>query len=369
MKKILITGGPVYAYLDDVKIITNKFKGGLMLNMAKDFVTKYDDVEVIYMGSKTTTPNDYLGTPKFNIITHDGFQDYMDKVISMAADYDAVILGAAVANLIPFKKIEGKFPSHNYKPGELVPLIFQIAPRIIDMVKAVAPKTHLFGFKLLSDVPREELIKAAYGVLLDSHATTVFANNSNNLGTVYAVTKEGTNLKIKRDNIIDWVYEHLNDEYYQTMLNSITTDTPDALIADTKEKFKIILDRCIFKPTEKGLLLGTAAMRCGEGFLTTMRGKKDINDIVYVTGVDHENLKVHVYGNKKATLNAPLLDYIFKNNPEVQVIVHEHTLIKKQGVPLLSYAPAGTKRDSIRNSEYIKGTFNIHGHGSFFFLV
>jgi phosphopantothenoylcysteine synthetase/decarboxylase len=31
--RILITGGPVHAYLDAVKIITNKFKGGLMAEL------------------------------------------------------------------------------------------------------------------------------------------------------------------------------------------------------------------------------------------------------------------------------------------------------------------------------------------------
>jgi hypothetical protein len=34
--RILITGGPVHAYLDAVKIITNKFKGGLMAELGKE---------------------------------------------------------------------------------------------------------------------------------------------------------------------------------------------------------------------------------------------------------------------------------------------------------------------------------------------
>ena len=33
--KMLITGGPVHAYLDAVKIITNKFKGGLMAELGR----------------------------------------------------------------------------------------------------------------------------------------------------------------------------------------------------------------------------------------------------------------------------------------------------------------------------------------------
>ena len=36
MKRILVTGGPVHAFLDDVKIITNSFKGGLMARLVTD---------------------------------------------------------------------------------------------------------------------------------------------------------------------------------------------------------------------------------------------------------------------------------------------------------------------------------------------
>ncbi|TSC83278.1 MAG: hypothetical protein G01um101419_108 [Parcubacteria group bacterium Gr01-1014_19] len=36
MKRVLITGGPVHCYLDAVKIITNRFKGGLMAELAEN---------------------------------------------------------------------------------------------------------------------------------------------------------------------------------------------------------------------------------------------------------------------------------------------------------------------------------------------
>ena len=36
MKKILITGGPVHGKLDDVKMITNRFKGGLIAKLADE---------------------------------------------------------------------------------------------------------------------------------------------------------------------------------------------------------------------------------------------------------------------------------------------------------------------------------------------
>src|SRR3989344_5713965 len=99
---------------------------------------------------------------------HDGLEDYKRIVLELAPEMDAVVLGAAVANLVPVKPFHGKFPSHNYKPDDVIPIDFTIAPRIIDEVKKVAPQTNLFGFKLLSDVANDELIRAAYEVLLAS---------------------------------------------------------------------------------------------------------------------------------------------------------------------------------------------------------
>src|SRR3990167_2937312 len=96
------------------------------------------------------------------VLEHKGFEDYCAKVLALAPTMDGVILGAAVANLIPAKPYVGKFPSHDYKPGDMIPIDFTIAPRVIDEVKRVAPQTHLFGYKLLSGVSHEELIRAAY---------------------------------------------------------------------------------------------------------------------------------------------------------------------------------------------------------------
>ena len=130
MKKILITGGPVHAYLDDVKIITNRFKGGLMVKLAGEFVKMAEnlheekkvnrgddtaDVKVVYLCSKSAQQpwwDEFLGgkdTPYIRCIHHNGIDDYMDKVVSLAPQMDAVVLGAAVANLVPKNKIKGKF--------------------------------------------------------------------------------------------------------------------------------------------------------------------------------------------------------------------------------------------------------------------
>jgi phosphopantothenoylcysteine synthetase/decarboxylase len=93
--KILITGGPVHAKLDAVKIITNTFKGGLMADLADRLkMADPNGIHITYLTSKGSKCP-VAGSP--TILYHDGFHDYMKQVVELAPKYDAVILGAAVA--------------------------------------------------------------------------------------------------------------------------------------------------------------------------------------------------------------------------------------------------------------------------------
>ena len=364
MKKILITGGPVHAHLDSVKIITNRFKGGLMAVLVEDLLE--ENVEVHYISSKAAViPR---GLPWNNGHEHLGFNDYKKKVLNMAPAFDAVVLGAAVCNLIPVKQIKGKFPSHNYKPGDIIPIDFTIAPRIIDEVKRVAPNTHLFGYKLLAGVPHEELIQAAYDIVLESRATCVFANDASNLERKFAVTKEGSEHEISYRDVSKFIMKIVNDKYYKTDLLSGHVQY-DSMLDDKTQEMISLVDRFKEKFVEKnGYIFGTVALRVRTSdpdsitFVTTARGKNEIKDFTVVSRVDHDERIVNA-NKKRATLNAPLLARIFELNPKVNVIVHYHDI--KTGLKVLPYAPPGTERDSLRPDEDLMSDFEIENHGVF----
>jgi len=113
-KKILVTGGAVHAKMDAIKRLTNDFKGGLMVDLAYEL---WDcGYEIIYLtakGCKVPMPrcacgkcrDESLGScgpvDKCKIIYHDGFNDYREKVNEIAKTVDGIILGGAVANVIP----------------------------------------------------------------------------------------------------------------------------------------------------------------------------------------------------------------------------------------------------------------------------
>jgi len=352
MKKILVAGGPVHAYLDAVKMITNRFKGGLMCQLAENLSTF--DSEVVYLCSPSVgaqTPRSY---GQIRVITHKGFDDYRHKVMELAPVMDGVILGAAVANLIPAKPYVGKFPSHNYKPGDVIPIDFTIAPRVIDEVKLVAPKTHLFGYKLLSGASYEELIQAAYNIVLEARATAVFANDTEDLQQKYAVTKELGVHPLCQEDLAAWIWEVLNDTYYATTFDD-GPGAPDGTINKVRELVKRYAN--YFLVSKAGFIFGTIAVRHQSGFVTTGRGKRELDSVAYVAKVDHAKRKVYVTDNAKASLNAPLLAKIF-DNPAVETIVHYHEQVPN--LPTHPYAPPGTVRDSERPN----GTsFNIQEHG------
>ena len=77
---------------------------------------------------------------------------------------------------------------------------------------------------------------------------------------------------------------------------------------------------------------------------------------------DEENHVVYS-SKKKATLNAPLLNQIFKN-PKVKIIVHINHQYDNT-LPFYEYAFPGTVRDSKRKNETC---FNIKHHGVFWLL-
>lgn len=400
MKRILVTGGPVHAHLDSVKIVTNKFRGGRMAALAEELDMM--GFEVDYLTATHTRPkNLHLDR---DVLTHEGFNDYMFQVVQRAHEYDAVVLGAAVANLIPSKPWKGKFPSHDYKPGDRIKIDFEIAPRVIDQVRVRAPKVQVFGFKLLDGVPREELIRAAYDIVLEAGATAVFANDRQNLDMKLAVTKERSVQQLSGNTeVAEFIAARLADEFYRTQLIAQPNPHSRVRYMEQHEPRRTAWLRCQrfakryaskfqVKHGSKGLVFGTIAARIEKSpsqvgfdeafempeqsykrirrptgvemivpaqlsFVTTVRGKNELEDWTHVTEVDHEERVVKVVV-KKATLNAPLLHMLFAENPEVRTIVHFHET--GSGLPKLPWAPPGTVQDSMR---ICNASFEVEHHG------
>lgn len=158
--------------------------------------------------------------------------------------------------------------------------------------------------------------------------------------------------------VAQWICDSMEDTYYSTQLTKHRF-VEDVLLDELIEQFK---DK--FVPCKEGYVFGTVAVRRGQGFVTTVRGKKSLGEQTYVTNVDHKNRIIHVVGDNKATLNAPLLSHVFDTFADVDSIVHYHK--EEPNLETYPYAHPGTVKDSIRP---LSGkSFNIKDHGCFLLL-
>lgn len=109
---------------------------------------------------------------------------------------------------------------------------------------------------------------------------------------------------------------------------------------------------------EKYLFGCVAVKTINNSFITTLRGKEDFDEFTVVNFVDEKNYIITAF-DKKATLNAPLLNQLLKND-KVKAIVHMHEF--NDNFKYYEYAFPGTVRDSERK---ISKSFNIKHYGVF----
>lgn len=326
-KKILISCGPIPGKLDSVKYITNRFKGGLAFKTAETIASfqhqKEREYDVTIIKWRYT---DYNNIFKLNIIEVDDIYQYYDYIINN--EYDAYILAAAVANLIPSNPWEGKFPSHNYKVGDKFNIEFTIAPRAIDEVKKRYPKSTLIGYKLF-DGDEESLINAGWETLLHSKANCVFCNHpSTAKNEKIALLPDGSVHKMDWNEHIQFIRRILQLRWYSTEVKEM-----EPVDEELSSKLKRLLD--VVKVKKGNYDFGTIATYINNQLITTSRGKK--GDL-FVRGESVNNDELKIIG-QKMTLNAPILNYLISNR-EGYIVLHGHRQLK--GIKTIPYYFDGT---------------------------
>lgn len=340
MSNIAISIGSVPAKLDSVKYISNRFRGGLGLKVAKALYKQYNHRLTVFKWKYNLINTSYL-----NVIELEDVLDYKEKLLNYSAD--AYILSAAVANLMPVKAWEHKFPSHDYNVGDEFDIKFCIAPRIIDEVKQYHPRSTLIGYKLF-DGTRDELIGAGRKILANSKANVVFANTpQDSKNNKYMLTQDMSVIPVSFDDHIDRINTLLTSNFYKTQVVDIGIVNKDELG----------LAGVYPRTTINGRIFGCFAVRETDGrFITTARDKS--NGLVSIANVDHKRRTI--YASDKATMNVPLLDMIFKMDRDVEIILHDHQIL--DNVPTYTYQSPGTDKEAELGMKF-DPIFNIEGHG------
>lgn len=190
--KIIITAGGTSERIDDVRTITNSSTGRLGFAIGTALAENYEDrIEKIYYlhGLRAAYPQH----AKIEPIAIEGVMDLQRELQQLLTTekIDAVIHAMAVSDYLvhevtTLERITGtEDPNHkadlsgNKISSDIDDLVIHMkkSPKVISGIKKWSPNSTLVGFKLLSNVPHEELIDVGYHLLQKNDCDFVLAND------------------------------------------------------------------------------------------------------------------------------------------------------------------------------------------------
>lgn len=341
MKEVLITAGPVYAHLDDNKILSNRARG-MWASHFRDFIAE--------TGNMT------------HLIRDMEYWAYKKSCETHAKRVDAAVMTAAVINYIPERPYAGKMPTDK----DHIDVRLIRAPYVIDQMRKVNPKLKLIGCKLTSRESVESTIEKAQQLIERSKAHAIVANDKDNLRRKFLCFPDGTVLEYDDDfpGLYRAIEGMILDEHFHTISCNLSDSAPPSWVESIMDK---ILDRYrdgfLQDFAGGGTAFGSVAVRQPHDMmLTTPRVKHSqltCKNCV-VARVDLDKRTVFTQRGLKATMNAPLLWRVLQFHGAAAAVLHLHKELPD--VPTYNYAPPGTVRDSIRGD--LPKAFNIEGHGS-----
>ncbi|SJZ36566.1 phosphopantothenate-cysteine ligase [Pilibacter termitis] len=249
--KILITSGGTTEPIDSVRGITNHSTGKLGRELAEIFLKNGASVDFIttkHAVKPATTTNlalhviqttreleekikDLLQNNRYTAVIHAmAVSDYRVKSTLERSEF-ASILSENLQKSKDISQIERTLEtlatdnSKNKKissNAEMLVVTLEKTPKIIQMIKQIQPNTLLVGFKLLVDVPREELLRVGLENLKKNNADFVLANdltkitNDTHYGMLIENEKNLTEVNTKKE-IAEIIFKKIKErgEYYE----------------------------------------------------------------------------------------------------------------------------------------------------------
>ncbi|WEV44743.1 phosphopantothenate--cysteine ligase [Streptococcaceae bacterium ESL0687] len=193
--RILITSGGTTENIDQVRGITNFASGSLGKILCEKFL-KEDCQVTLLAGRNAVLPPDH---ENLQIITIGDTEDLDQQMKKLVPTAQAVIHTMAVSDYSPlymtdFKEVEESNNLADFlnlkntdkkisSASDYQVLFLKKNPKIISKIKNYKEDIILIGFKLLVDVPKEQLLKVARESLKKNRADYIFAND---LQDIYA---------------------------------------------------------------------------------------------------------------------------------------------------------------------------------------
>lgn len=168
-KKFLITAGPTWVAIDQVRVLSNVSTGqmGVFLAQRAQLLGAQVDLLIGPVGKI-----EICSKIKMSRFCYFEELDALMKKKLLSRHYDVVIHAAAVSDYLVLRKHAGKIDSSLHR----VHLEFKRAPKLIDQVKRLNPKALLVMFKLETGVRDSVLLKRALQGMRRARADLVVAN-------------------------------------------------------------------------------------------------------------------------------------------------------------------------------------------------
>ncbi|MFH1612886.1 MAG: phosphopantothenoylcysteine decarboxylase [bacterium] len=201
MKNILITSGPTQANIDPVRYIANTSTGELGTKIAKEFLKYKNKVTFIYGKNSIFPSKKTENLCLIEIITINDLIKVIKKELNKTR-YDIIVHLMAVLDYVPEKYNTKKIASN--KKNLIIKLVQ--TPKVIKIIRKLAPASFLIGFKLEVNKKENSLIKTALEFLkknkLDMVVVNDFKKIKENTHIAFLINKQGIiNKEITKEKI------------------------------------------------------------------------------------------------------------------------------------------------------------------------
>ncbi len=182
-KTCLITCGPTWIEIDQMRILANRSTGSLGQMLAIKLAQS--GAKVTLLEGPVTSP---LQTEEIRIKKFTFFKELHNLLKrELQKPFDCIIHAAAVSDFKLTRPLRGKIPSDTPR----LTLTFVPTPKLIKMIRRKAPNACLVGFKLESSCHENILTRAARKSLKENHCDLLVANSLSDGYTGYIVDRSG----------------------------------------------------------------------------------------------------------------------------------------------------------------------------------
>lgn len=267
--------------------------------------------------------------------------EYYDWFKNNANNYEAFIMAANVANIVPVKSYGAMFPIKIYHAGDEFNLKFAVSPRAIDIIKQVNPTACLIGYKSAS-MPDDELTEIAYSTLSYAKANIIFASTPNNTDRKLAIMSNGVAIECDLNKHLELIDRAIRQIHYVTIVEPLTeSEEQDVNVVEALTTVKMFKQS--FKSTDDTVAIPVKASNM---FATT----SDKGEPVLVRSIDH--LAKTIYATDEVVINAPALQAML-DSKDNQIAIY------RQYNDEISYAQQIANYKIFTKEDYVfPGTFD-----------